>query len=368
MGYLGCNALNLLYQYKGKLPGCDWSNMILDYANLSEANLSGKNFSCSSLRYSILYNVNLKNADFTNCDLTEAQIAETTPVQSITVSLDGNIYASYSDGIIREWIYQRVRVPRAINLYKDEKWKEIKIIANPGNNMAIVFNNRLFFYDRKVDKLHQKAVIEMRSNLKLVKASINYLLIFEDDKKLLHLINLETQERIEFLITFPFTCCDNLDDKSLVICNEETGLKIFDLTPQKRQNIEILIPRETKITCLTSCSIKKSSDEYFIGVGQYNGNVQLWRVILSKWKIEKLLEIRSHEKIVKDIAFIDDERIISGGFDKKLQLLKFSHNGQIKSEVRELKIYLQCQGIKVDGVVRDMERKKLEELSLNSIQ
>lgn len=42
LGYLGGNAVNLLYQYKGKLPGNDWKNLALDGAILPGADLSEK--------------------------------------------------------------------------------------------------------------------------------------------------------------------------------------------------------------------------------------------------------------------------------------------------------------------------------------
>ena len=71
-----------------------------------------------------------------------------------------------------------------------------------------------------------------------------------------------------------------------------------------------------------------------------------------------------HEKgkPVKDISFIDECRIVSGGLDKTIKLLTFNPDGQTVGDPKEFKMTLQCQGMKVDGVIRDQERKRLQEL------
>jgi hypothetical protein len=67
-------------------------------------------------------------------------------------------------------------------------------------------------------------------------------------------------------------------------------------------------------------------------------------------------------KPVKDICFIDECRIVSGGLDKTIKLLTFNTDGQPVGDPKEFKMTLQCQGMKVDGVIRDKERKRLQEL------
>ena len=68
-GYLGANAITLLFRVNGELPGADWSSLVLDQADLSGADLSGKNFSHSSLRDANLDNVNFEEADFCYCGM-----------------------------------------------------------------------------------------------------------------------------------------------------------------------------------------------------------------------------------------------------------------------------------------------------------
>ena len=84
----------------------------------------------------------------------------------------------------------------------------------------------------------------------------------EENKRFFHLINLKTQETIKSMFIPSFSCCEHLDDKGFVIYNEDEGLQIIDITTEKRENIGILIPREEKITCLTTCCIENSTEQY----------------------------------------------------------------------------------------------------------
>ena len=232
----------------------------------------------------------------------------------------------------------------------------------------MLLDNRLLFYDKRGDELLQKATIEINPEVKLIKASQNYLLVMEENKRILHLINIKTQEIIRSMFIPSFSCCEHFDDKGFIIYNEDEGLKIIDITTEKKENIGIFIPREEKITCLTTFCIENSTGQYLVGFGQYNGIVQVWKLMLKKWKAEELLRYQSHSKTIKDIAFIDDERIVSGGLDKKLQLLEFGNDGKLKCDPKEFKIYLQCKGLKIDRVNREKERRKLEKIISSAIQ
>jgi hypothetical protein len=66
-------------------------------------------------------------------------------------------------------------------------------------------------------------------------------------------------------------------------------------------------------------------------------------------------------KFFKDICFIDECRIVTGGLDKTIKLLTFNPAGKPIGEPKEFKMTLQCQGMKIDGVIRDQERKRLRE-------
>jgi hypothetical protein len=365
LGCLGGNAVNLLYQYKGELSGIDWSNLVLDGAILPGADLSGKDFSCTSLQYANLDNVNFTHSNFSNCNLTEVRIEETTPVQSIAISPGEKILSLYHDGIIREWSYQRPHGTSSNNLSGNKAEKDMKLMALPGNDLTILHDRYLYFYDRNNLNLDLKAAIEIKPNFRLVKATMDYLLLNEEDggQNRLLLVDLNKEAIVKTFICAPFTLCDHLDDCALVIFNQDEELQLIDITPGKRT--PLVIPTGQKVACISTCKCGQLPGQYLIGLGLYKGAVQIWQIQVNQWKSEKILDQFLHEKgkPVKDISFIDECRIVSGGLDKTIKLLTFNPDGQTVGDPKEFKMTLQCQGMKVDGVIREkIEGKKLKEL------
>jgi hypothetical protein len=365
LGYLGGNAVNLLYQLKGKLPGNDWKNLVLDGAILAGADLSGKDFSGTSLQYANLDNVNFSNSNFANCNLTEVRIEETAPVQSIAVSPGEKILSLYHDGIIREWSQQRRHGATSTNLSGNISEKDMKLIALPGNDLTVLHDRFLYFYDRNEHNLEKKAAIEIKPNFRLIKATMDYLLLNEEDGKQnrLLLVDLNKEAIVKSCICTPFTLCDHLDDCALVIFNQDEKLQLIDITPGKRT--PLVIPTGQKVSCISTCRCGQNTGQYLLGLGLYTGGVQVWQIQVNQWKSEKILDQLLHEpgKPVKDISFIDECRIVSGGLDKTIKLLTFNPDGQPVGEPKEFKMTLQCRGMKVDGVNREkIEGKKLQEL------
>ncbi|MGD2091117.1 MAG: NACHT domain-containing protein [Candidatus Aminicenantes bacterium] len=342
LGHLGGNAVNLLYQYKGKLPGYDWRNLVLDGAILPDADLSGKDFSGTSLQYANLDNINVTNSKFSNCNLTETIIYKTPSIQSIAISLHEKILVLYDDGIIREWNYHEFRGTTFTNLSGSITRKDMKLIALPGNDLTVLHDRFLYFYDRNNLNLDLKAAIEIKPNFRLIKATRNYLLLNEEDGKQnrLLLVDLNKEAIIKSFICEPFTLCDHLDDYALVIFNQAEELQLIDLTPGKRT--PLVIPAGQKVACISTCKCGQLAGQYLIGLGLYNGTVQVWQSQVDQWKCEKILDQLLHEpgKPVKDICFIDECRIVSGGLDKTIKLLKFDPDGEQVGEPKEFKMTL----------------------------
>jgi WD40 repeat protein len=341
--------------------------LVLDGAILPDADLSGKDFSNTSLQYANLDNVNFTNSNFCNCNLTDVRIEETAPVQGIAVSPDENILALYHDGIIREWQYQRLQRPHSTNLDTGPgiSGKDLKMIAQPGNDLSILDDRYLYFYDREGEKLKLKATIEVNPGIRLIKASPEYLLLNEVKGRQNRLILVDLNEPA-IVKSFPcssFTLCDHLDRQALVICNEKEELHVRDISGEKRA--ALVIPAQGKISCLATCKCSRLPGGYLLGLGLYNGAVQIWQIQVDRWNREKLLEQPLHEqgKPIKDLSFIDEGRIVSGSLDKTIKLLTFSPEGKPAGDVKEFKMTLQCRGMKIDGVTREkIEGKKLGEL------
>ncbi len=368
VGHLGSNAANLLYQCRGTLPNYDWSHLVLDGVDFSGADLSGKNFSHTSFHYANLDNVNFTNADFCSCDLTGVRLEEASPVQSVAVSRDENIYALYDDGIIREWKYKRDRIPYPVNLEESPKKANARLIAQPKNDVSLLDNRQLIFYDKENKKLKRKAVIQIKPALKPLKASSANILVIEETEtqRILQLIDLEKQAILISMNIGPIAMSDHLGTCAFVIYNREQGLKIVDATPQMRQTIVAVHSED--ITCLATCHCKDTDDRYHIAVGQADGAVIILQITLKEWKISPIFEYHWHERTVNDIAFIDENRVLSGGFDKKIFLAQIIRKDDPKYKPLEFKINLQCKGMKTDGIKPDEKRRLLEKLISKATQ
>lgn len=367
VGYLGSNAANLLYQYKGTIPKDDWSQLVLDLVDFSGADLSGKKFINTSFCDANLDNVNFTGANFTGCDFTGVRLEEASPVRAVAVSRDEKIYALYDDGVIREWIHKRIRAPHSNNLGKIEMANDIRLIAQPGNDLTLVANNQLMFYDKELYdkdnvKISRRARIDIKPVLKPINASHESLLLFEEknSRYSLQLINLENQSIIQSVSVKAFTLCAHLGNNAFIIYDRNDGLQV--VVPGVDEPKPIIPPETANITCLATCPSRKSDGHWRLAVGQDNGSVAIYNIDLSTWEPAEVLKCPCHQKAVRHIAFIDDSRIVSGGIDRKIILTELNRDEILKGTPLEFKLHLQCKGMKIDRIQPEETRLLLEKL------
>jgi AraC-like DNA-binding protein len=362
VGSLGSNAANLLYQYSGKIPQKNWSHLVLDWVDFSGADLSGKDFSHTSFHYANLDNVNFTNANFSHCDLTGVRLEEASPVQAVAVSQDESIYALYEDGVIREWIHNRVRSPYPVSLEKIETTNDIRLVAQPGNDLTLIDNNQLIFYDKDNEKIIQKARIDLKSVLKPINAFHDSLLIIEDknNRYSLQLINLEKQSVIQSVSVKAFTLCAHLGSSAFIIYDEKDGLQIVNPLSGETKTISRIEP--AKINCMATCQCEEFPDQWRLAIGREDGSITIFNIDLSTIEMEEVLKYKCHEKAVRDIAFIDENRVVSGGVDMKVLLTKIERDETARYISTEFKLNLQCKDMKVTGIKPDENRLFLEKI------
>jgi len=303
-GYLGGNAVNLFYKYKGTLPGSDWSHLLLDGA-------------------------------------------------------------IYHDGVIREWTCKEVSGRCATTLPGNITGKEIKnLVALPGNDLTLLDDRYLYFYDRTGNELKQRAKIEIHEDIDILKISRDTILLNDrrQTQNRLLLIDLDRYAIIKSFDTPSFTLCDHLGTNAFVIANEAEDVRLIDLKESKLSPLFISVG--IKVTCLSVWQCAGRDGQYLVGLGLYNGIVQIWEIDCIHWHRQKLLEHPSHKfrQAVKDIVFLDENHIVSGGLDKTIAMLAFTEAGNIVGTPREFKMTLECKGMKIEGVQREIERNRLKEL------
>jgi hypothetical protein len=360
---LGRNCVNLLYQYECGLPGNDWSNLILDNAELPGANLSGKDFSYTSLRNAILDNANFENSNFHYSDLTGVRLEETYETESIAVPVEKDrIYAAYADGVIRKWELNK-QYPN--NLYKFQEKTDLKLFTLPQNGISILHNEKVAFFDKQASKLHLQARFKAKQDLKLLKAKVDSALVImqkgSPDKAELQLIDLKQLKVVKYMEVSPYAICEHLGFEAFAIYDETQGLRLSNFSNSLQKTV--LFTEVKGVTCLSAIKsrIGNTENTYLIGFGQKNGAAQVWRASgeSGNWSVECLFTANLHDCFIKDITFFDQERIISSGLDGRIYITKFDGNGITKKET-EFKLELRCSGMKVEGLMQERERKILE--------
>ena len=203
----------------------------------------------------------------------------------------------------------------------------------------------------------------LKPTLKPLNASTNNLLLIEekDNKQILQLVDLEKQAIVKSMNIRYANLCDHLGTMAFIIYNNLTqGLYIVDVTLQRRETI--LLAHSDDITSLATCQCKGSSDHYRLAFGQADGSVLIFQIDLRQWEATRILQYHYHERNVNDITFVDETRVLSSGFDKKIVMVQIGkkENGQPKPI--EFKLHLQCKGMKIEGIKPDEKRKLLKRL------
>jgi hypothetical protein len=377
LAVLGCNAVNLLYRFKRKLPGNDWSKLIFDYAILSEADLSGKNFSGTSLRYANLDNTILDNADFRNSDLTGVMIEETEEIRGIlTSNAPGSLCAVYEDGIIREWRIDLPHTPHPKNLYRMDMQnvEKLTMLECPDKYINIFKENDFLFFQKEKPETENEFLLMSEFKIKpqynILSLKKESLLIREEapenDKVIL--IDIDKLEIVKSTDFVPFTFYDNLGFDGFLTYNEDKGLKLIEM-PFEDDNF-FTVKEAQDVTCITA--FEYNDNTYLIGWGQKNGFIHVSK--LSKddncWKYRHILENKSHEGTVRSLKFISEEKLVSGGVDKKLCVLEFDGNKEIQERhrVKELQLQIRCKEMKIEGLKSKYEYELLKTLIGKEIQ
>ncbi|MGC1122293.1 MAG: pentapeptide repeat-containing protein [Candidatus Methanofastidiosia archaeon] len=367
-GSLGGNAVTLLFQLKRELPGDDWCGLNLDYADLSGADLSNKNFSTTSLRYANLDNVNFEGADFTGCDLTGVRIEETAPVLAIAPHPSGNrIIAAYGDNTIRQWnITHRLKNESHV-IGKNPNGTINSMGICTGSDLYAMTSDEIVFYDFiRPEMLSQRARFRMKPGYRqaLVKGNI---LLFVSEKehqenKIL-LVDLHRQTIMNLMELKEIVLCENLNQQVFVFSEGKNSLKVQGKVYSYREKAINLQVREITSLCVLCC---EKDVKYLVACGQANGEILIWHIDLSegKWQEKLLLKNRAHDGVVSALAFLDDSRIVSGGIDRKICIIRFGPDLSGLNGIQEQILHrtVRCRGMKIEGIKGEREQEILRRL------
>jgi hypothetical protein len=368
----GGNSITLLFRLLGALPNENWSGLNLDGANLSGAEISGMKFKGTSMRYANLDNVIFEGADFRCSDLTGVRIEETAPVLAVTTrDLDNRLFAAYKDNTLREWksILKPGNAESQIVL-EDTKGDVIGLEIINGSSLCAMTNEEMIFYEfNDKEKLIQKARFRIKPGYRRLVTKGNILLLLSEIEKQtnkLHLVELDKFEEVDSLEQEKISLCENLDLQAFAVTDGKEYLRVEGT--QQTQNEEILdiALQEATSLCVYTC---KRDKEYLLACGQSNGNVSVWRIerLNGKWDHKLLVKNQVHDGMVSTLSFLDDARIVSGGIDRKISILKFGEDSDDLKGHQEniLHMTIKCKGMKIDGLKGSKEQEMFNKLIQN---
>lgn len=131
---------------------------------------------------------------------------------------------------------------------------------------------------------------------------------------------------------------------------------------------EALNPLLVEIGRASSVKISRlSASEFLLTIGHHDGSVSLRRLS----KELDVVEVRTlwtregvHDGSVSSVGFLGEMQVVNGGMDKKVCMFPIDHSDN--SEIRQMRLSIDCRGVMYTGAKRDQERDRLAELSSNS--
>jgi hypothetical protein len=368
----GGNSITLLFRLLGALPDEDWSGLNLDGANLSGADLSGMKFKETTMRYANLDNVIFEEADFSDSDLTGVRIEETAPVLAVTTGeLENRLFAAYKDNTIREWksILKKGNEQSRI-VVEDTKGDVIGLEIFNGSSLCAVTNEEMIFYEfNDKEKLIQKARFRIKPGYRRLVTKGNILLLLSEiDKQTnkLHLVDLDKFEEVDWLEQEKISLCETLDLKAFAITDGKSYLRVEGTEQAQNEVILNISLQEITSLCVHTCEKDK---KYLLACGQSNGEVSIWMLdsLNGKWDHKLLVKNQVHDGMVSSLSFLDDARIVSGGIDRKISILKFGEDSDDLKGHQEniLHMTIKCKGMKIEGLQGSKEQEIFKKLIQN---
>jgi hypothetical protein len=285
--------------------------------------------------------------------------------------MDNRIFAAYKDNTIREWksILKTGNAESKIVL-EDTKGNVIGLEIFNGSSLCAVTNEEMIFYEfNDKEKLIQKARFMIKPGYRGLVTKGNILLLLSEIEKQtnkLHLVDLEKFEEVDSLEQEKISLCENLDLQAFAVTDGKEYLRVEGTEQTQNEEILDISLQETTSLCVYTCEKDK---KYLMACGQSNGYVSVWQLerLNGKWDHKLLVKNQVHEGMVSTLSFLDDTRIVSGGIDRKISILKFGEDPDDLKGHQEniLHMTLKCKGMKIDGMKGSKEQEMFQKLIQN---
>ncbi len=373
---LGRTSVTLLYKWIGELPGRDWSNLMLDGAQLSGVDLTGKNLSNTSLQSANLNNAVFVDADFRGADLSGARLEETGEVLSVTVpgNLDG-FFAAYHDGTIRQWNLEDRFDDESKVLYELSEKSRVRdmffqVSAYPGEGLCIYSRDNVVFLNLG-EGTKEAGVFAVQNRFLGLTLDEGGLAAVEKANTLdctIHVFDFATDgfPMKRSLIVGRCILCERLGNRGIVIPLEDGNLVVYLITQETGGTSRyVQIGEFANTSAIASTGFGDSDQRLFlIACGGEDGTVGLWRFEFSdsqnEPKHEEIFRQTIHQGVVTSLSFAGPEILLTGGRDKRICRVDLQDMVNTPKLTQTYELRLQCKGMRIDGLRGEKERAVLE--------
>lgn len=363
--YQGGNAISLLYAALGALPAYDWSDLRLDYAQLSGADLTEFRFAGSSLRDANLDNANLTGVDFTNANLEGVRLEETARVSAATVLADQRIVAAYEDGTLRGWHSQPNGTVTSHTIATLDHPVE-RLYPTPRGRLVAIGDGRFSLLDPTGKRLSLRSTFGTKSRFRPSVPGQKSTLFLEEisgGRTRIVWSDPKTTQVLDHRDEAMVTSYAQADGRAYAIASEESVRLV--LHSDRDIHREWLLAH-SRVSCL-DLHVRRDGD-VLLAVGRHDGTVTVERLSASDPDTPPALlwQRDLHTGTVTTIALSDDERLITGGADRVIHDVRTGLGGfgAAEPQVQDLHLTLRCKGVKFDGVRTAREQERLRQYSV----
>lgn len=356
--YLGGNALTLLYAATGAVPNADWSGLKLDHALLPGVDLSGTRLVGASLRHANLDNANLDDADIRNADLEGVRLEETSNVVAVSALGDDCVVAAYRDRSVREWRQHpgggwesRLvgTVEHSIDYLRPSTGGRLLAIGDSMLSVLAVRGGSQLVETRFHTKPPLRSPIIGTTTALFAEelpGGLTRMVWF--DHRTGRMLDSHEQE----MSVNAYGQCDGI---AYAVAREPDAYLVWPSGNGGR-----VTPVELDLRGVNCMDLWLTEErEMLVVTGHYNGLLTLVRVVGGT--ATELWRINRHDTIVTSVAFMNTERIISGGNDRAVRITPVA--GGLAEEARRwptMRLTLRCRGTRFEGVSTKRERALLE--------
>lgn len=281
-------------------------------------------FADSSMRYANLDNANLKGADFSGTDMTGVRLDETAQVDALTISNgDDAVIAAYGDGPIRAWTLQPTGAAGCMTLINGLDHRAEHIAQLPWGDIVSLGDGWLLAFAPSGKGWMEGTRFRVKMEFRSPRVQADILTVLQEEaNRTVRMLVIDANSALvqQSIVSGGYGSCDTLGGLCSLVPHGSKGILVLYAPSEPAQGAQYLPYSDISALALRA---KENTHDVSIATGHRDGFLRLW--ILSgdadAGELYLRWEQRVHDGNVTTLAFLGDERVVSGGTDRAICLV-----------------------------------------------